>query len=85
MEGGEKWVIKKSELEQEVYNLKAENKKCYDLIIKLSKSEANKNIQSLGLQNVYDLDTSSPLKNSKWCTAEGQEEKVAHKRIRVLT
>jgi len=79
--------VKKSELDQEISNLKAENERCYNLIIKLSKNEANKNLEgSTAIRDKWDYNLSSPMKTStKFATSENQDEKIIHKRIRVLT
>lgn len=41
----EVWLLRKHELEDEMSNLRAENKRCYDLIIKLSKNGANNQLE----------------------------------------
>lgn len=45
----ETWLLRKGELENEVSQLRSENKRCYDLIIKLSKNGANQEIDILNL------------------------------------
>lgn len=37
----EVWMLRKAELDNEISALREENKKCYDLILKLSKNEAD--------------------------------------------
>ena len=37
----EVWMLRKAELDNELSQLREENKKCYDLIVKLSKNEAD--------------------------------------------
>jgi hypothetical protein len=37
----EVWMLRKNEFEKELSSLREENKKCYDLIVKLSKNEAD--------------------------------------------
>lgn len=79
------WMVKKAELDQEISNLRAENKRCYDMVIKLSKAEANKNLESL-TANKSDYNLESPMRTAtKYCTQESQDQQVHVKRVRVLT
>ena len=66
----EVWLLRRGEMEREMSALREENKKCYDLIVKLSKNEAE------GLRLVKTIEAKSPSKSVPRSAAKKEEDQT---------
>lgn len=81
-------LIKQAEQNQEISNLKSENERVYNHVIKLSKNEANKNLEENAVFYSKKMDFDSNFKTNeslKFVSSKEEDLTVSQKRIRVLT
>lgn len=81
----EQLLIKQSELNQEIANLKAENEKVYSHVIKLSKNEANSNQYESEVVAKRFESNFRTNDSMKFLSVKEGDVTVSQKRIRVLT